>query len=158
MLPNSYYVASTLKIVNALKQLGIPFSVCELYTEVPSKAFVVTPQAHGMNGRLARPVVIDPKMNRIEDFDVIPNLQKRINLDAIETLKGMATADALIISRSSFSYFAALFNRGMVIYFPFWHKPLEEWLISDINGNISSEQMFEQLKAWKAQRQQAPRQ
>ena len=27
MLPNSYYVASTLKIVNALKQLDIPF-VC----------------------------------------------------------------------------------------------------------------------------------
>ena len=56
---------------------------------------MVTPQSHGMNGRLAKPVVIDPKMNRIEDFDVIPNLQGRINLDAIETLKGMATADGI---------------------------------------------------------------
>ncbi len=121
MLPNSYYVSATLKIVAALKQLNIPF-VCELYTEVASKAFVVTPQTHGIAGEIRRPVIIDPKMNRIEDFDVLPNLHKYINTDPIDTLRGMATADVLIISRSSFSYLAALFNRGTVIYFPFWHK------------------------------------
>ena len=152
MLPNSYYVSSAMRIVEVLKKLGIPF-VCELYTEVPSKAFVVTPQSHGINGRISHPVVIDPKMYRLEDFDVIPNLRKRINLDPIESLKGMATADALIISRSSFSYFAALFNKGIVIYYPFWHQPLKEWLISDINGNISSEQILEQLESWKRQQQ-----
>jgi len=157
MLPNSYYVSSTMRIVEALKKLGIPF-VCELYTEVPSKAFVVTPQHHGINGRISHRVLIDPKMNRIEDFDVIPNLRKRINLDPIETLKGMATADALIISRSSFSYLAALFSKGMIIYFPFWHQPLKEWLISDISGNISSEEILKQLKSWKAQTQPAPHQ
>src|ERR1017187_8840425 len=148
MLPNSYYVSSAMRIVEALKKLGIPF-VCELYTEVPSKAFVVTPQSHGINGRISHPVLIDPKMNRIEDFDVIPNLRKCINLDPIESLKGMATADALIISRSSFSYLAALFSKGIVIYYPFWHQPLKEWLISDISGNISSEELSKQLKSWK---------
>jgi hypothetical protein len=155
MLPNSYYVAATMKIVKDLRQLGIPF-VCELYTEVPTKAFVVTGQSHGINGRISHPVVIDPKMNRIEDFDVIPNLHKCINLDAIETLKGMATADALIISRSSYSYFAALFSKGIVIYFPFWHQPLHEWLVSDISGNLPSEELLRELESWKAQRQQAP--
>jgi hypothetical protein len=155
MLPNSYYVAATMRIVKDLQQLGIPF-VCELYTEVPTKAFVVTGQSHGINGRISHPVVIDPKMNRIEDFDVIPNLHKCINLDAIETLKGMATADALIISRSSYSYFAALFSKGIVIYFPFWHQPLHEWLVSDISGNLPSEELLQELQSWKAQRQQAP--
>lgn len=155
MLPNSYYVASTMRLVEGLKQLGIPF-VCELYTEVPSKAFVVTPQSHGINGRISHPVVIDPKMNRIEDFDVIPNLRKCINLDPIETLKGMATADGLIISRSSFSYLAALLGKGIVIYNPFQHQPLKEWLISDRSGNFSAQQLVEQLKSWKAQTQQAP--
>jgi hypothetical protein len=155
MLPNSYYVAATMKIVKDLRQLGIPF-VCELYTEVPTKAFVVTGQSHGINGRISHPVVIDPKMNRIEDFDVIPNLHKCINLDAIETLKGMATADALIISRSSYSYFAALFSKGIVIYFPFWHQPLHEWLVSDISGNLPSEELLREIESWKAQRQQAP--
>jgi len=141
MLPNSYYVAATMRIVKDLQQLGIPF-VCELYTEVPTKTFVVTGQSHGINGRISHPVVIDPKMNRIQDFDVIPNLHKCINLDAIETLKGMATADALIISRSSYSYFAALFSKGIVIYFPFWHQPLHEWLVSDISGNLPSGRTF----------------
>src|SRR6185437_13235488 len=127
--------------------------VCELYTEVASKAFMITPQTHGLEGLVSRPAFIDPKMNRIEDFDVLPNLHKYINTDPIETMKGMATADALIISRSSFSYFAALFSNGMVIYFPFWHQPLKDWVISDINGNLSSEQLLRQLKSWKRQRQ-----
>ena len=61
----------------------------------------------------------------------------------------MATADALIISRSSFSYFAALFSRGIIIYFAFWHHPLKEWLTSDINGNLPSDQLVERLKEWK---------
>ena len=148
MLPNSYYITSTMEIVAALKQLGIPF-VCELYTEVPKQAFVVTPQHHGMEGLLSKPVLIDPKMNHLEDFDVIPNLRKEINTDPIDAFKGMATADALIISRSSFSYLAALFSRGIVIYLPFWHHPLKEWLISDRDGNISAQQLIEQLKVWK---------
>ena len=152
MLPNSYYVASTMKVVQALKQLEIPF-VCELYTEVASKPFVVTSQTQGIQGSVSKPVVIDPKMNHLEDFDVIPNLKKCINLDPIETLRGMATADVLIISRSSFSYLAALFNRGTVIYFPFWHKPLKDWLTSDINGNIPSNELLERLKSWKAARE-----
>jgi hypothetical protein len=148
MLPNSYYIAATMRIVEALKHLDVPF-VCELYTEVASKSFVVTPQSYGINGRLHQSVVIDPKMNRLEEFDAIPNLRKHINGDPIEALKGMATADALIVSRSSFSYFAALFNSGIVVYYPFWHRPLKEWLISDINGKVSSEQLLEQLKSWK---------
>ena len=151
MLPNSYYVAATLKIVAALRQLDIPF-VCELYTEVASKPFVVTPRTHGIAGEIKKPVIIDPKMNRIEDFDALPNLHKYINTDPIGTLRGMATADVLIISRSSFSYLAALFNRGIVIYFPFWHKPLNDWLTSDINGNVSSEDLLKRLQAWKAAR------
>jgi hypothetical protein len=153
MLPNSYYVASTLKIVDALKQLEIPF-VCELYTEVATKPFVVTSQSVGLQGKLSKPVVIDPKMNRLEDFDAIPNLKKCINLDPIESLKGMATADALIISRSSFSYLAALLSRGTVIYFPFWHKPLKDWLTSDINGRIPPDELMERLRSWKAAHQE----
>ncbi len=148
MLPNSYYIAATMKMVDALKQLDIPF-VCELYTELPTKAFLVTPQQHGLQGQISKPVLVDPKMSHIEEFDVIPNLHKEINTDPIEALRGMATADALIISRSSFSYFAALFSRGIIIYFPFWHHPLKEWLTSDINGNLPSDQLVERLKEWK---------
>jgi hypothetical protein len=155
MLPNSYYISATMRIVDALKKLGIPFS-CELYTEVASKAFVVTPQSQGMNGRLAHSAVIDPKMNRIEDFDVIPNLHKFINTDPIEALNGMATADGLIISRSSFSYFAALFSNGVVVYNHMVHKPLKDWLITDNSGSFSSEELLPRLQAWQRNHQAAP--
>ncbi len=148
MLPNSSYITAAMRIVDALKRFGMPF-VCELYTEVASKTFVVTTQSYGMNGRLSHPVVINPKMNRIEDFDVIPNLHKFINTDPIEALKGMSTADALIISKSEFSYLPALFGQGIVVYYPMEGAPLKEWLIADKNGDFSSEKLGIQLHAWK---------
>ena len=148
MLPNSYYLATTQTLIAALKKLHIPF-VCELYTEVARKAFTVTGQTHGLEGMVSHPVVIDPKMNNLQDFDVLPNLQKFINTDAIDTLRGMATADALIISRSSFSYFAALFNNGIVVYYPFWHKPEKQWLISDMQGKLDPVELNRELTAWK---------
>jgi hypothetical protein len=45
ILPNSYFVSCALQFAEALNKLAIPF-VCELYTEVPSKTFVVTPEHH----------------------------------------------------------------------------------------------------------------
>ena len=53
MLPNSYYVSCVLRFQDVLRKLGIPF-VCELYTEVPTKVFEVTPDHHGINCRIAR--------------------------------------------------------------------------------------------------------
>jgi hypothetical protein len=156
MLPNSYYITATMRIVGALKQLGIPF-VCDLYTEMASKPFVVTAQSPGING-LAHPVVIEPKMNRIEDFDVIPNLRKHINGDPIDALKGMATADALLVSRSTFSWLPALLSKGIILYHPYLYRTPKDWMATDNNGNFSSARLSTRLKAWKAQRQQATRQ
>src|SRR5271166_4072276 len=47
MLPNSYYVSCMLRFQDILQRLDIPFA-CELYTEVPSKTFEVTPEHHGI--------------------------------------------------------------------------------------------------------------
>lgn len=44
----------------------------------------------------------------------------------------MATADYLITSPSSFSYSAALLNRGTVIYYPFWHNPSKKWRVMNV--------------------------
>ena len=148
MLPNSYYVSSTMKVVELLQKLDIPF-VCELYTEVPTKTFVVTSQHPGVNGRVEEPITISAEMSHLEDFDVIPNLKKCVNLDPIETLNGMTTADTLIMSHSSFSYLSALFSNGIIIYHPFWHSPLKEWLVSDMSGKIPPKKLLKQLKSWK---------
>jgi hypothetical protein len=138
MLPNSYYISTTMKIIRILEELSVKF-VCELYTEVPSKKFLVTPGHPGINYRISGNTLVDPQMNSLEDFNEIPNLRRFINEDPIKTLKGMATADVLIMSRSSFSYVAAILNRkGVIIYHPFWHSPVPEWIIATEN-NITCE-------------------
>ena len=152
MQPNSYYVNCALRFATLLRNLGIPF-VCELHTEVPSKAFVVTKTHHGLEGLISGDAILDPRMNRLEDFDVIPNLERFINKDPIETLERMATADALVISRSSFSYVAAILNpEGIIVYHPFWHSPLKEWLISDGAGVVSEADLTARLERWKRER------
>jgi len=149
MLPNSYYVSSALAFQVVLKKLDIPF-VCELYTEVPTKPFVVTPQHHGIEGRIQADVTYDPAMNHLEDFDAIPNLEQFINISPIDTLERMATADALILSRSSFSYLAAILStKCIVIYYPFWHRALNDWLVADDNGVAPETDLIERLDLWK---------
>jgi hypothetical protein len=40
----------------------------------------------------------------------------------------MVLADALVTSRSSFSYTAGILSEGTVYYIPFWHPPLPHWI------------------------------
>ncbi|MFZ4116685.1 MAG: hypothetical protein ACOYK6_08220 [Chthoniobacterales bacterium] len=128
MLPNCYYVSVAQNVIAVLHKLGIPF-ICELYTELPSDSCVVTPSHHGIDHRIQHPVTLNKEMSHLEDFEVIPHLKKQINQDPIETLCAIATADLLIISRSSFSYLAGILNkRGLVIYHPFWHNAPPIWL------------------------------
>src|SRR4051794_14231499 len=149
MLPNSYYVSAVLRFQRLLRKLDIPF-VCELYTEVASKTFVVTPQHHGIFGRISGNITFDPAMNHLEDFDVVPNLERFINFDPIESLRRMATADALILSRSSFSYLPAILNPDrIVIYYHYWRSPMKGWLTSDANGILPDSDLIERLEAWK---------
>jgi hypothetical protein len=147
MLPNEYYVSCALRFAGVLRKLGIPF-VCELHTEVATKTFEVTPEHHGIFGRIPGNMTFDPAMSRLEDFDVIPNLERHINVHPIETLRRMATADGLIMSRSSFSYVAAILNEGIVVCHPFWHSAMSEWLTSGDDGAFPEEELAERLESW----------
>ena len=152
MLPNSYYASCAMQFAGCLQKLEIPF-VCELYTEVASQAFVVTPRHHGIDGRIPGNVTIDPRMNSLEDFEVLPNLVRFINSDPIETLGRMATADALVLSRSSYSYVAAILSvGGIVVYHPFWHSPMKEWLVSNTEGIVPNAGLLARLESWRRAR------
>ncbi len=56
-----------------------------------------------------------------------------LNESIENTIHGMVISDELIMGRSSFSYVAALYNDGIVHYFPFWHRPLAHWNVVDIS-------------------------
>jgi hypothetical protein len=76
--------------------------------------------------------------NKRSNFDcyVSEDIQLHIDEDICSTFIGLAAADILVTSVSSFSYIAGFLNYGTVIYFPFWHKPLSHWLTyTDFNPN-----------------------
>ena len=59
------------------------------------------------------------------------NVVFHLNDDVLLTFHGMVFADALVCSRSSYSYCAALLSNGVIYYKPFWHKPADFWFNGD---------------------------
>ena len=51
----------------------------------------------------------------------------KINMNIFDTFTEMVAADALIMSRSSFSYSAAVLSDGDIYYQNFWHPPMKHW-------------------------------
>jgi hypothetical protein len=47
--------------------------------------------------------------------------------DALVQFHHLVMSDVLIMSRSSFSYLAGIYNPKSVYYHPFWHAPLPRW-------------------------------
>ena len=52
-----------------------------------------------------------------------------LNENLVDTFTGMVAADALVTSRSSFSYCAAILSDGEIYYKSFWHPPGEKWIV-----------------------------
>jgi hypothetical protein len=72
-----------------------------------------------------------------EDFEdiikVYPNILLHLNTNIQVTFHCLVKSDMLILSKSSFSYSAALLNENTVnatIIKTWWHKPLKHWVIS----------------------------
>lgn len=146
MLPNSYYIAVAREIRLILDELNLNY-VFELHTEIPSKSFSVTPSHHGILNRISDSITVDPRLSKLEDFDSIPNLEKFINSDPIETIQRMASADVLVMSHSSFSYLGAILNtNGVIIYHKFWHTMLKGWLRADDSGHFSRKVFLKSLE------------
>lgn len=152
ILPNVYYIEVARNVAKILKEHDIPF-VCELHTELPSKTFNITSEQCGIDHReITGSSTLTSEMCHIEDFKVLPKLKKFINGDPIEALQSLATADLLIMSRSSFSYVAGILNhKGLIICHPFWHTALPHWMIDD-QGELFETKVHEHCERWKSER------
>jgi hypothetical protein len=145
LLPNAYYVSVANNVAGVLDALKLEYEI-ELWTEVPTKEFTVYPNDHGIFDRLAGPARITPEMYRLDDFDVLPHLVHCINDRAVDCLRGLATADILIMSKSSFSYVAAVLNgNGIVMYHPFWHRAPSSWLTVQPDGQFDRSALSQAL-------------
>lgn len=56
------------------------------------------------------------------------NPQIKIEIPLIEVWEDFITSEVFVMSKSSFSYVPALFNNGLVLYTPFWHNPIKNWI------------------------------
>jgi N6-adenosine-specific RNA methylase IME4 len=67
----------------------------------------------------------DEKYSSLRD---IPDLNIHLDYDTFDTFHHLCKADILVMGRSSFSYLAAIYNKKSVIYYTFWHPPLDNWV------------------------------
>jgi hypothetical protein len=145
LLPNRYYLRVLATLVEELEQQGLPF-VVRVHTEVPPEPVTLPPGAPGIYFRLDEPGTIDPAEIALEDFDAVPNIEVVANADPMEVLDDFATADVLVLARSSLGYFAGQLNpHGTVIYAPWWHPPLPGWLVADQEGNLDRAEVATRL-------------
>lgn len=125
MMPNKFFIDTTLKIIKVLKAYNFDFKI-ELYTEVPDKEIEVTGNHPGILNRITENVILKPDDNKVEEFDELPNLSKFINEDVLLTFDRMINTDILIMSKSSLSFSAVVLKDGLAVYKPpkpndFWH-------------------------------------
>jgi len=75
------------------------------------------------------------------EFAEFSELGCRLHLDAdaVWTMRKLIEADLLVMSKSSFSYVAALINRGVKIYEPTFNPPLSAWVVKRGDGSFDKE-------------------
>jgi hypothetical protein len=147
ILPDHYYISVAQNVVHLFEALGIDYEI-ELHSEAIDKEFIVQPDQPGIFNRISSPVVVGPRMYRLEIFSILPHLVPCINEKAIDCLRKLATADILIMSKSSFSYIAALLNRnGIILYHPFWHPAPSSWITVDPRGQFNQPRFRDLIKA-----------
>jgi hypothetical protein len=74
----------------------------------------------------------------VGDFACLEALgaQLCLDVDPVWTMRQLVEADILVMSKSSFSYVAALISDGIKLYEPFWHSPLGSWIARDSAGGF----------------------
>lgn len=69
------------------------------------------------------------------EFDSIvkafPTTRLYLGSDLLRSFHTLAVADIFVMARSSMSYTAAIYNDGIVVYDPYWHKMQPGWVMND---------------------------
>ncbi len=146
LIDTRYYVEIAHKLVATLARERVAFQL-ELHSEVLQKSVTVKPDDPAFLGRVADPIELRPEQDPFGDFAVFPGLKRFINEPTLTCIERLATADILVTSKSSFSYLAGILNvAGIVLYHPFWHYPLPDWIVTDPAGNFDMGRLLRQLR------------
>ena len=130
----NYFAALAKEIIDAQQVPGLRLLV---FTDSPTDDVIFTPpddQSHLWTNSTS---FSDGKMHVLgldveEVFkDISVDVKVVYGGDPLEVIKSLASADHLILSRSSFGYVAAILNNKGKVYFPsqFWHTPMKAWRV-----------------------------
>lgn len=79
------------------------------------------------------------------EFDVYRQRGTTVHLDGdvLEPWAHFAMADVLVTAKSSFSHVPAFLNGNCVVYQPYWHRPLDDWVptTTDAKEPLSTKSM-----------------
>ena len=146
LIDMSYYVAIARKLSSILTAEKIPFEL-EIHSELLQKEVAVKPGDPAFKGRIDDGLALRPEQDPFDDFAVFPGLKRYINEPAMTCITRLATADVLVMSKSSFSYLAAILNvGGIVLYHPFWSYPLDKWFVTKSNGDFNIGRFLQELR------------
>ena len=92
-----------------------------------------------MNKNTELQIHIYSESESYESFDDFSRYSLHLDTDIESVWKSVINADIMILSKSSFSYIPALYNKNLVIYYPFWHKKLndDKW-INSLDDNFKT--------------------
>jgi hypothetical protein len=81
------------------------------------------------------------------------NLKFFLNISPFTTFHNLVCADVLIMSKSTFSYSAALLSNGIVFYESFRHQPLNSWIKVNKNAKFDPKVFSRKLCQYMSVRQ-----
>ena len=70
-----------------------------------------------------------------------------VSAPALESFRELVGADVLVMSKSSFSYVAAILNDGLKIYDRYARSPMSEWIERDRNGRADQARLRSKIEA-----------
>lgn len=153
LLDLRYYIKVARKLASVLTSAGVPFEF-ELHSELLQKDATIRSDDPAFKDHISEPIEIRPELNPFAEFYELSGLKLFINEPAMISIERFATADILVMSKSSFSYLAAILNTaGIVLYHPFWHYPPDSWLVTKPSGEFDVGRFQEQLRRLRTARQ-----
>jgi|LauGreSuBDMM15SN_2_FD.fasta_scaffold02459_3 hypothetical protein len=135
-LPVSYY-KDKLRGILALIDADLNYEI-KVFTDIPKKSLSFEPRPQDIETwNKSGHSIVDGKI-QVDGLDLEKDFQEFgsdiefiYGGDPLDAIIQMSHADYFVMSRSSFSYLAAILNRNGMVYYPpkFWHPPLANWIL-----------------------------
>ena len=135
-LPVSYY-KDKLRDILALIDADLDYEI-KVFTDTPKKSLSFEPRPQDIETwNKSGHSIVDGKI-QVDGLDLEKDFQdfgSEIEFiyggDPLNAIIQMSRADYFVMSRSSFSYIAAILNPNGIVYCPpkFWNSPLSNWIL-----------------------------